>query len=116
MRECFSILQKVFDLICGSIWSRFEKYYPFQVGGQELAAVPLATAIALKGLHLGKPINYFIIRKSRKKVGLQNLIEGELNSEKIVLVDDLLNSGDNQFYAKLKRLKIWIKMLVMFFP
>ena len=74
-------------------WNLFEKEYPFQVGGQELAAVPLVSAIVLHGQRIKKPVNSFIIRKSRKPTGLQNIIEGEINSEKIILVDDLINSG-----------------------
>ncbi len=74
-------------------WNLFEKEYPFQVGGQELAAVPLVSAIVLHSQRIKKPVNGFIIRKSRKPTGLQNIIEGKINSEKIVLVDDLINSG-----------------------
>ncbi len=74
-------------------WDLFEKDYPFQVGGQELAAVPLVSAIVLHGQRIKKPVNGFIIRKSRKPTGLQNIIEGKINQEKIILVDDLINSG-----------------------
>jgi len=74
-------------------WQIFEKDYPFQVGGQELAAVPLVAAIALHSQKIKKPANGFIIRKSRKPTGLQNIVEGQINSEKIILVDDLINSG-----------------------
>jgi len=74
-------------------WNFFEKDYPFQVGGQELAAVPLISAIMLHGQRIKKPVNGFIIRKSRKPTGLQKIIEGEINPEKIILVDDLINSG-----------------------
>lgn len=74
-------------------WQVFEKDYPFQVGGQELAAAPLVSAIVLHSQRIKKPVNGFIIRKSRKPIGLQNIIEGEINQEKIILVDDLINSG-----------------------
>ena len=81
------------DLIVEIFWENFEKEYPFQVGGQEIAAIPLVSAIVLKSQQTGKPVNGFIIRKSRKPVGLQNLVEGEINNEKIILVDDLINTG-----------------------
>lgn len=81
------------ELVADIFWDEFKDYYPFQVGGQEVAAIPLVTAIILKGNALGKIVNGFIIRKSRKPVGLQKIIEGELNSEKVILVDDLINSG-----------------------
>ncbi len=81
------------SLITEIFWSCFEKEYPFQIGGQEIAAIPLISAIVLKRHQTGTPINGFIIRKSRKPAGLQKIIEGELNENKIILVDDLLNSG-----------------------
>jgi orotate phosphoribosyltransferase len=81
------------DLITDIFWHIFEKEYPFQVGGQEIAAIPLVSAIILKSQLIGKPVNGFIIRKSRKPTGLQKLIEGKINDEKIILVDDLINSG-----------------------
>lgn len=80
-------------LAADAFWQTFQKDYPFQVGGQELAAIPLVAAIVLHGQRIKKPVNGFIIRKSRKPTGLQNIIEGKLNSEKIILVDDLINSG-----------------------
>ncbi len=81
------------NLIVDIFWQELEKYYPFQVGGQEVAAIPLVAAIVLKSQLLGKPVNGFIMRKSRKKYGLQRIIEGEVSAEKIILVDDLINSG-----------------------
>ena len=81
------------DLIAEIFWKRFKDQYPFQVGGQETAAIPLISAIVMKGLTLGTPVNGFYLRKSRKKDGLQKIVEGALNGEKIILVDDLINSG-----------------------
>jgi len=74
-------------------WEMFEKEYPFQICGQETAALPLIGAIVLKSAGAGKPVNGFFIRKSRKPDGLQKIIEGEINNEKIILIDDLINSG-----------------------
>lgn len=81
------------NLITDIFWQYFEKEYPFQVGGQEIAAIPLVSAIVLESQRKGKPINGFIIRKSRKPTGLQKLIEGAVDENKIILVDDLINSG-----------------------
>ena len=81
------------DLITDIFWHHFAKEYPFQVGGQEIAAIPLVSAIVLKSYQQGKPVSGFIIRKSRKPTGLQKIIEGEINENKIILVDDLTNSG-----------------------
>ena len=35
------------ELIVEIFWHQFEKEYPFQVGGQEIAAIPLLSAIVL---------------------------------------------------------------------
>lgn len=84
------------NLIADIFWEKFGDQYPFQVGGQEVAAIPLVCAIALKGEHMGKPVNGFFIRKSKKKTGLQKVVEGALTDEKIILVDDLMNFGATQ--------------------
>lgn len=74
-------------------WEQFSAQYPFQVGGLETAGIPLVTAIVMKGVERGTPVNGFFMRKSRKREGLMKAIEGTLNSEKIILVDDLINTG-----------------------
>lgn len=82
------------NLIAEIFWDEFEDEYPFYVGGQETAAVPLVTAIMLKGVERGKPIESFVIRKERKEYDLQKVIEGTIRKDKkIILVDDLINSG-----------------------
>ena len=81
------------NLITDILWSVLEHEYPFQVAGQELAAVPLVSALIVKSQLMGKPVSGFIIRKSRKKTGLQRIIEGKITDQKIILIDDLINSG-----------------------
>lgn len=81
------------DLVGELFWEKCGKSYPFQIGGMEVAGIPLITGFALKLRGKGKPANAFFIRKSRKKTGLLRMIEGVVTEEKIVLVDDLLNSG-----------------------
>jgi outer membrane protein assembly factor BamB len=66
---------------------------PFQVGGLETASIALVSAIVMKSVERGTPVNGFYIRKSRKRTGLTKYIEGTLTDEPIVLVDDLINSG-----------------------
>lgn len=77
-------------------WQQYKDQYPFQVGGQETAAIPLITAIVLYGQDIGLPVNGFFIRKERKTSGLQKIIEGELTTDTVILVDDLMNSGGTQ--------------------
>jgi orotate phosphoribosyltransferase len=81
------------ELIADVFWKIFKDKYPFQVGGQEISAIPLISAIILKSQQEKMPISGFIIRKSRKPHGLQKIIEGQVTDEKIILVDDLINGG-----------------------
>jgi len=83
------------DLIAEIFWDRYKMQYPFQVGGLETAAIPIITAIVLKGNQLGKPVSGFYVRKSRNKRGLLKLVEGQMNDYPIILVDDLINSGSS---------------------
>lgn len=76
-------------------WTEYQSRYPFQVGGLESGALPLITAIVLAGERRGLSANGFFIRKSRKKTGTMSLIEGQLNGQPIILVDDIIHSGQS---------------------
>lgn len=84
---------KFLDAVAGLFWETFADALPFQVGGMEVAAIPLVSAILTKSVARGTPINGFIVRKERKTYGTGGLIEGTLTDAPIVIVDDLLNSG-----------------------
>ena len=84
---------KWIDRYAEVFWEHYEDQLPFQVGGMETAGIPLVTAIIMKGVERGTPVNGFFIRKSRKRQGLLKAVEGTLTDEKIILVDDLINSG-----------------------
>ncbi len=72
----------------------YRKTGPFQVGGIEMAGIPLLTAILLKFRDRGIGLNGFIIRKERKAYGTASPIEGQITSDPIILVEDLTNSAD----------------------
>ncbi len=74
-------------------WELYAPKLPFQVGAMETAAISLVSAIVMKGVERGTPVNGFYIRKSRKRQGLMRQIEGTLTDDPIVLVDDLINTG-----------------------
>lgn len=76
-------------------WHTFLSRYPFQVGGMESAAIPLIAGIVAYGYGSNMlDIAGFYIRKSRKKDGLMQVIEGTIQEGRsIILVDDLMNSG-----------------------
>lgn len=81
------------EMITDHFWAEYKDQLPFQIGGMEVAAVPLVVALLLKAQSLGLETNGFIIRKERKQSGLGKLIEGELNDYPVILVDDIVNSG-----------------------
>ncbi len=64
-----------------------------QWGGIETASLPLITACVMRAKERGRTARGFYIRKSRKKSGLRNNVEGEVSDDPIILVDDLMNSG-----------------------
>jgi len=72
---------------------KFGKEFPLQIGGIEVAAIPLITGLVMGLDERGKKVNGFFIRKSRKKDGLMRMIEGMVMEEKIILVDDIINTG-----------------------
>jgi outer membrane protein assembly factor BamB/adenine/guanine phosphoribosyltransferase-like PRPP-binding protein len=76
-------------------WEAFKNQGPIQIGCIESAGIPLMTAlVAHAQIHGVQKCNGFFIRKSRKKDGLVKMIEGRIEENvKIVLVDDLINSG-----------------------
>ena len=84
---------EVLDAYANLFLETYKDKYPFQVCGLEVAAIPLLSAIVMKSEQLRMPINGFFIRKSRKKSGLLKIVEGEINKEPIILVDDIINSG-----------------------
>ncbi|OGG62199.1 hypothetical protein A3C87_01250 [Candidatus Kaiserbacteria bacterium RIFCSPHIGHO2_02_FULL_49_34] len=85
----------VLDRYASSFLEQHAAHYPFQVCGLETAAIPLVAAIVMKSQMIGTPVNGFYIKKSRKKSGLLSIIEGTVQNEKVILVDDILNSGNS---------------------
>ena len=86
---------KLLDAAADLFWQECGGRLPFQVGGMEAAAVPLVSAIILKSLARGTPVNGFTIRKERKTYGAGSSIEGTLTDAPIVIVDDVFNSGSS---------------------
>ena len=81
------------NTIAELFWDIYKDQYPFQIGGLETASIPIFSAIVTRSKDFGKPINGFFIRKERKSTGLQEIIEGKLNSYPVILIDDLINTG-----------------------
>lgn len=83
------------DVIAKIFWDSFESEYPFQIGGMGIGAISLISAIQMEGQRRAFHTNGFIVRKERKNTGLCKIIEGKINNQKIIIVDDLINSGSS---------------------
>lgn len=81
------------DTLAELFWARYADQLPFQVGGMEMAAVPLVAAILISAARNGYDVNGFIVHKERKQYGRMNAIEGDLSDAPILIVDDIFNSG-----------------------
>ncbi|MBB2158284.1 PQQ-binding-like beta-propeller repeat protein [Gluconacetobacter diazotrophicus] len=84
---------KMLEAIANVFWETNRTKLPFQVAGLEVAAIPLLTAILMQGAKNSYDVSGLIIRKERKRYGRGRVIEGELNGNPIIVVDDIFNSG-----------------------
>lgn len=70
------------------------------VGGIEVGAIPIATAVASHSYLCHEPINWFYVRKMPKTHGLQKLVEGNVSSgQNVVIVDDVVTTGKSTLMA-----------------
>jgi outer membrane protein assembly factor BamB/orotate phosphoribosyltransferase len=80
--------------LCADLfWDRFAPLLPFQLGGLEIAAIPLVVALTLEARRRGLAVNGFILRKERKPYGVGKVLEGRIGPEPIFIVDDIMNSA-----------------------
>lgn len=69
------------------------------VGGLELGACPVVTAICLKSL-ASRPLAGFYVRKERKKRGAKQLIDGPVvRGSNVVILDDVTTKGGSMLQA-----------------
>ena len=82
-------------LLAELLLTEIYKYGPKSVGGMEMGAVALVTAVVFKSTMDGKyekGLNGFFIRTEAKGYGLQKRIEGNM-IDPVVIVDDVITSG-----------------------
>jgi len=93
------------DIIAELFFEKLKDEYPFQLGTLEIAGVPLAVALMRKFHEKGYPeVSAFFVRKSRKKTGLLKMIDGQVHEDKkIILVDDVMNTGSS-FWRQIEAL------------
>jgi orotate phosphoribosyltransferase len=87
-------------LICSALASRQVD----MVGGLEMGAVPIATAVAVTSQIIGWPLPAFFVRKQAKEHGTQSLVEGlpkgqTLAGKRVVIVEDVTTTGGSAMKA-----------------
>lgn len=66
------------------------------VGGLEIGAVPVATAISMRSHNTKKPITAFFVRDQRKGHGTKRMIDGVLKkNSNVIIVDDVTTTGSS---------------------
>jgi orotate phosphoribosyltransferase len=74
------------------------------VGGLEMGAVPIATAVAIASARRGGRIQAFFVRKKAKDHGAKKLVEGlpkgqTLRGRNVVIVEDVMTTGGSSVQA-----------------
>ena len=74
------------------------------VGGLEMGAVPIASAVTAIAHERGRRLNAFFVRKQAKEHGTKSLIEGlardeTMSGKKIVIVEDVTTTGGSSIKA-----------------
>ncbi|MGF1578185.1 MAG: orotate phosphoribosyltransferase [Gemmataceae bacterium] len=91
--EAISLLAEVF-------WHMTKDLELQAIGGPEVGAIPIATALAQKYHQEGRDIEGFFVRKQLKEHGSKEWIEGVLQPGwKVGLVEDVLTTGGSAMHA-----------------
>lgn len=71
------------------------------VGGLELGACPIVSAVCVKSHERGVPIEAFYVRKTPKKRGTQKMIEGAelLPGDRVAVLEDVTTAGGSVLQA-----------------
>ena len=74
------------------------------IGGLEMGAVPLATAVAMASHLSGKRLPAFFVRKTPKDHGAEKLVEGlapgeSLKGKRCVIIEDVTTTGGSSMKA-----------------
>jgi len=74
------------------------------IGGLEMGAVPIATAVAVATAGGSRPLPAFFVRKQAKEHGTQSLVEGlpkgeTLKGRRVVIVEDVTTTGGSAMKA-----------------
>lgn len=102
MLDMHSLLMhpETLSLLADCFWDCYEDQLPFQIAGVETAALPLITAIMMRGKERSLQTSSFFLRKQRtSEGGPAVLIEGDMNDDPVILVDDFCFTGKTLGWA-----------------
>lgn len=74
------------------------------IGGLELGAVPIASAVCAVSFAAGHPLRAFLVRKQAKEHGTRSLVEGlgrgeTMAGKRVVIVEDVTTTGGSSIKA-----------------
>lgn len=92
------------NLIANLMLDQVAALKPDLVGGLEMGAVPIASAIAAVSQSRGTPVDAFFVRKQAKEHGTQSLVEGlpkgqTMAGKRLVIVEDVTTTGGSALKA-----------------
>lgn len=91
-------------LIASLILDNLEGVHADMVGGLEMGAVPIASAVAVVSHIRGWPLAAFFVRKQAKDHGTKSLVEGlpkgeTMKGKRLVVVEDVTTTGGSALKA-----------------
>jgi orotate phosphoribosyltransferase len=91
-------------LIATLILDQLEGVEADHVGGLEMGAVPIASAVTAVAHGRGRKLNAFFVRKQAKEHGTKSLIEGlgrdeTMAGKRVVIVEDVTTTGGSSLKA-----------------
>src|SRR5262249_48421242 len=71
------------------------------VGGMEVGAIPIVTAVSVLSVNTARPIAGFFVRQKSKDHGTRKLIDGvgDLSGKDVVIIDDVTTTGGSAMDA-----------------
>jgi orotate phosphoribosyltransferase len=87
-------------LLADAFWEKMHDLDINAVGGLEVGAIPLTSAIVYRYHQAGRQLEGFFVRKQAKEHGSKERIEGVLPERpRVAIVDDVLTTGGSALQA-----------------
>jgi orotate phosphoribosyltransferase len=87
-------------LLADAFWEKMQDLDVQAVGGLEVGAIPLTSAVVYRAHQAGRQLEGFFVRKQAKDHGSKERIEGVLPpGARVAIVDDVLTTGGSALQA-----------------